>query len=211
MIRFIVAISLAVFLFYTPAVHGATIPGFFNTGVDSLGNLLAPGNADTHYTLVSEPAAAPTVALVSIANASYNEPNGPTSSWISPVADGSQNMPVGFYDYRSTIDLSGFNSANVVLTGQAYVDDSVSIVVNGVTQASASSFQPTLFTLSGAFVPGLNTIDYVVDNTYLSSQPGGVSPTALRIEFIAVTNAPEPALISAGVMVIAAFLSRKRR
>jgi hypothetical protein len=201
---------IAVALFASCSADGAIIPGIYNTGVNSLGNLLAPGNPDPHYTLTSEPVGSPTVALVTAPNVNYNEPNGPISNWISPNADDSQNLPVGYYNYRSTLDLTGFNPATVVLTGQAYVDDNLTIIVNGVAQASTASFQPTPFTLSGAFVPGINIIDYSVYNAYVPPLAGGASPSALRVEISGTGSVPEPALLSLSGFIIALF-RRKRR
>jgi hypothetical protein len=187
------------------------IPGIYNTGMNSLGNLLAPGTPDPHYILTSEPAGTPTVALVATPDIYYNEPNGPISSWISPNADDNQNLPVGYYNYVSTVDLTGFNPATVTLTGQAYVDDNVTISVNGVAQAYAASFQPTPFTLNGAFVPGVNTIDYLVYNAYVTPLPNGISPSAFRIEISGIGTVPEPASCAAISFLIPFLLRRNRR
>jgi hypothetical protein len=198
------------FFAFAKLASGVVIPGVYSTGVNNLGNLVAPGTADSHYTLLSEPDGSPTVALVATPDIYYNEPNGPTSSWISPNADDNQNLPVGYYDYLSTVDLTGFNPATVVLTGEAYVDDNVTISVNGVTQAYASSFYPTPFTLSGAFQPGVNTIDYLVYNDYVTPQPGGVTPSALRIDISGTGSVPEPSSVFALVISMPLVIRRKR-
>jgi hypothetical protein len=170
----------------TPPSSTGTI-AIFNTGVVSAGTLAADAAVDSHYTIIaSADASAPGPnAYVVYSNASpigswmYD---GPNSKWISPRADAGNSNAPGTYIYRTSFDLTGFNPATAVLTGQFAADNSAILKLNGVAVGISSSgfaaFTP--FTISTGFVAGLNTLDFVVTND--PPTPNPPNSTGLRVE-----------------------------
>jgi hypothetical protein len=82
-------------------VSAAPIPGLFNTGVDSGGNLLPDGAIDPHYTLVASDDPhfqGPNAFTLSKGFALGWMPEGPFSRWIGPAADQTVVEGEGFYD-----------------------------------------------------------------------------------------------------------------
>lgn len=111
------------------------------------------------------------------------------SDWIGP-SDGSQDDPLGTYTYTYTLDLTGYFPHTVVLTGNMSSDNSGGIWVNGV-DSGFSNF-PTdwsglvSFMLERDFVEGINTIQFIVENTGTS----GNNPTGLLVADFAGTAVP---------------------
>lgn len=173
----------------------------FSTGVVSNNpvTLAADGAIDPHYSLIlSADAGAPGPnAYVAGPNGVFPlSPsvwllNGPDSKWISPRAAFATNEPVGTYTYRTTFDLSDQDPGTAVLTGRFAADNTGSVMLNGISLGITSGgFDGwTPFTISSGFVPGVNTMDFVVTNV-----PGfiGPSPTGLRVEISGETAAPVP-------------------
>jgi hypothetical protein len=199
---FLAMVAVAFACMPQPARAGAI--SVFNTGVDGSGNLLGDGAVDPHYSLVvSADPAYPGPDAVTINNANYplgNSPdwlpNGPDSRWIGPRADPSrtEGNAAGEYIYRTTFDIVGIDPALVHLTGQWITDNSGSILLDGVATGITRSndfmtFSP--FTITGGFVTGTNTLDFVVNND------GG--PTGLRVELSAST-VPEPSSLALAVI-----------
>jgi hypothetical protein len=114
--------------------------------------------------------------------------NGPSSKWIAPQANQTNGNPQGDYTYHTTFDLTGLNPATAVLLGQWGADNTAVMKLNGAAVASVVGFAGlTPFSLNGGFVPGINTLDFVVTNW-----PSGPSPTGLRVEIsgtVSVTSA----------------------
>jgi len=169
------------------------LPGFFGTGVDANGALLAAGATDPHYILsVSADAGfpGPNAIVVNetwpIAPAGPWVANGPNSKWIAPqpnqnqVADpvGGVNA-VGDYTYQTTFNLTGYDVSKVSVVGTLAVDNSVTdILVNGVSSGITSpGFDAyTPFTITSGLVAGNNTLDFQMSNA--GTAPG---PTGLRV------------------------------
>ncbi|MGH6683860.1 MAG: PEP-CTERM sorting domain-containing protein [Pseudolabrys sp.] len=125
---------------------------------------------------------------------------GRLSAWIGP--DNAQNLtgPLGTYDYQITFDLTGFNAATASISGQWTTDNQGrDILLNSVSTGNSiafgsgpdnysfNSWHP--FTISGGFLPGLNTLDFLINNS--SVDCGGdcsVNPTALRVEMTATAS-----------------------
>lgn len=196
--------------------HAAPI-NIFNTGVDLLGNPLPDGTlGDLHYTLITVPSGPTDIRIRTFAG---GFPIGPwidddlISAWIGPNSDSQLDGPVGDYDYRTTFDLTGFDTSTAALIGQWSTDNSgVDILINGNstgnTSGGFSSFSS--FSISSGFVSGVNTLDFIVNNA------GG--PTGLRTELSASATplegsaVPEPAtfvMLGAGLGITA--LLRRRR
>jgi hypothetical protein len=156
----------------------------YNTGVDSLGAVLADGTiGDPHYSLIGVPGGTTDIRVRSAAGYPIPPYVGgfAGSAWIGPNNNASLDGPVGHYTYRTTFDLSGLNPLTASITGGWSSDNNgVGIFLNGVdtgnlgtsfTQFSAG-FAP--FSILSGFLPAVNTLDFVVYN--------GGGPTALRVE-----------------------------
>ncbi|MEM9352151.1 MAG: choice-of-anchor Q domain-containing protein [Planctomycetota bacterium] len=162
----------------SPALDaGAAVPTvinglLFNTGVDTQGSLLGDSVDDPHYTIQSQPAGGSLTDATVPADGFPIPPwlpNEPDSRWIGPSAVDAVG-PAGEYVYRTTFDLSGLDFANLgfEITGRWASDNTGSdIQINGVstgqTNLDFTAFSP--FTVSTGFVAGVNTLDFVVQNT----------------------------------------------
>jgi hypothetical protein len=204
------------------ATHAASINTVFNTGVDATGTPLADGTVgDPHYLLTSVPDGT-TDLRVRTSIGGFPVPpwlgDDSISAWIGPNNDSIVDGSVGAFDYRTTFNLTGFDSTTASLAGQWSVDnEGLNILINGVSTGitaagptggdpTASFEQWTPFSISSGFVAGVNTVDFIVNND------GG--PTGLRVEMTgSATETPEPAslmLLGAGLVVISKLRRRVR-
>ena len=160
--------------------------GLFNTGVDNTGALAPRGSVDLHYTLEAspDPLYPGPAALVlfdgvwPVGGGTYME-NGPASAWISPALNGT-NLAGGNYTYRTAFQLpAGLDPATAWIQGKWASDNGiVDILLNGTTLAPSGSGNFTSFsgfTGSYGFVPGSNSLEFIVAN-------GDGSPHAFRAE-----------------------------
>ena len=167
-----------------------SIPTLFSTGVNAQGAALASGaRGDPHYTLTSVPLLASTTVQIGASDSqSGTWPTlKPVSAWIMPLG-GQGIVPTGSYTYQTTFDLTGFNPATVVISGQVMADDQVTIQVNGAAAVSTSADYNTAvaFKLNTGFTDGVNVLRFYVGNT------GG--PTGLRVAMTG-TASPKLALV----------------
>jgi PEP-CTERM motif len=172
----------------------------WNTGVNASGTPLADGTiGDPHYSLISVPSGTTDIRVRTSAGGYPIPPyvgDDSVSAWIGPNNDSMIDGPVGEYDYRTTFNLAGFNPATASITGQWSTDnEGVEILINGLatgnTIPNPASFESfTSFAIGSGFVPGTNTLDFLVNND------GG--PTALRVEMTGAAAAvvPEPASLA---------------
>ena len=178
-----------------PVAGAASIPGLFNTGVDSAGVALPNGAVDPHYKLIVSPDGAypgPNAYAADPIAAGYWMANTAQSRWIGPAVNegypsGAPTHAQGDYTYRITFDLTGFGTASVVVSGGWAADNyGPALLLNGAatgfTCGGYGSLSP--FTLTAGFVPGLNTLDFVVHNL----PAGGANPTALRVGGLVATG-----------------------
>lgn len=174
--------------------------GLYDTGVDGSGHSL-PGETvgDPHYTLYIVPAGATNggVKVLTYAAGSAISPYIPdstTSAWISPIANQSFGAE-GLYDYQTTFTLTQTQADTFSIAGLWSTDNAgADILINknstgntlGTHPGDYNGFQSYVpFTVNSNFKAGVNTLDFIVYNA-----PG--SPTALRVDSIQGTVAPEP-------------------
>lgn len=196
--------SVVFALAFAGAITGAradSIGTLFNTGVNASGTPLPDGTVgDPHYTLVSVPAGSTTVLRVRTSAGGYPIPpyigDDTLSAWIGPNNAPDLNSPPGNYDFRTTFSLDGFEVGTARITGGWSSDNAGQrILLNGidigVPPTSVTQFQAGFasFSISSGFLPGLNTLDFIVNNAGTSA-----TPVALRVEMSGTADpVPEPA------------------
>ncbi len=186
------------------------VPGLFSTGVADDGTLLADGEFDLHYQLLVNPGGENEV--FSVVHQSDIFPistgtwlfNSATSKWISPMANSSSGGGLAFdggagpgtYIYRTTFDLTGLHPASVRING-AWTSDNggLAVRVNGTdtgitTTGNFNALNNFTITEANAdFAPGLNTLDFVVQNA-----DANAGYTGLRVQGIRGLADPAPNL-----------------
>jgi hypothetical protein len=162
------------------------IPGIFGTGVDdSKMALVGTDCIDPHWVMTAscDPSHPGPNAHTDgeetfqrwVNQTLTTAPGGPYGRWIGSDDYGWLDVhPLGNYTFQTTFDLTGYALATVVITGGWSADDIGSMLLNGV-QVAYQAQQPSPFsgpknplnpfTLSGGFVPGVNTLSVVVTNT----------------------------------------------
>ncbi len=166
------------------AVHGAVIPGLFNSGVDDYYNILAENETDHHYKLILSPdnlfpGPETKVVISQIYPMNVWIQNNEYSKWIAPRADAGMSNNPGVYVYRITFDLSEFKSNTAEVSGLWSTDDNgMDILINGKKTGNFTPFSAFYgmypFIISDGFKDGINSIDFVVNNV--------VSSSGLRVE-----------------------------
>lgn len=180
------------------------IPGIFGTGLDASGALLPDGAVDAHYILASsaDPNYPGPDALV-ITNAWPIQagvwlPNGPYSRWIGPSSaqrqdlDPTQGNAPGVYTYQTSFNLTGYDLSRVHLTGGVAADNAITdVLINGVSTgfAVAGFSVLTPFTIPGTvLLPGVNTVDVIVENSPTTGNPTAPNPAGLRVDLKGYLN-----------------------
>lgn len=151
--------------------NAGTIGTIFGTGLDDFGNPLAPGSVDTHYLVIESG----TNAEVRTNLSSLYFANDANSQWIWQQSNG---QPTGVtLKFRTTFDLTGFDSNNIIINGQWGTDNlGMDILINGVSTGNSlpvhtqTNFEQlhSLQIVDG-FVPGINTLDFVVTDIALEA------------------------------------------
>lgn len=186
----------------------------YDTGLDANGAPLADGAQDTHYSLISGPAAVTSPSTFVVTQTGFPVgnpwvPDSSTAKWISFQADqdpgAADATSAGLYHYQTTFDLSNYFSDTAVVTGNYATDNSGFVSLNGGPQlfASSSFGTYTAFTLSSGFTAGVNTLDFYVTNSLNS---GLSNPTGLIVNGLAV-NAVEAPEIDATSAALPLFFS----
>ena len=156
------------------------VPGLFNTGVGSDGQVLPPGGRDPHFLVTVSPQSVtppvPSPALVIEGHPAWLA-NDAQSSWIGPINPGTENVAAGTYRCRTTFDLTGFDPATATLRLSVAADNRLNnILLNGVSRGSSyvgfDAFSPD-FTFASGFVAGTNTVEFVWANDGPGANPAG--------------------------------------
>jgi VCBS repeat-containing protein len=161
------------------------IAGLFNTGESDTGGVLALGQVDPHYSVVSQPTGG-TVSNTTVQLGYSWLPGDADASWIGSIA----NEPQGLYTYQTGFTLqAGADPRTVQIAFDLASDNSlVDVLVNGVSTGITSNGQYGTLTpiaLNGAnmaFQDGANTITFVVDNRDSVAYMPGEGPTGLLID-----------------------------
>ena len=190
---------------------GAVPDELFNTGYDTNGVLdpALAGFADPHYTVVQSAdinnlgpiaivwnmAAYPLAAF----NGAFANADG-VSQWIGTQGN-SYVSPDGQYIYRTTFLLDSVDLGQpITISGTWWENNSgVGILLNGQptdnTGVHNNAQAPNAFIITNGFQPGLNTLDFVIDQ---DGSNGNYQESAVRVEIRGLGQA-----LPAGVPVIA--------
>jgi hypothetical protein len=182
------------------------VPGLFGSGVGPDGQPLVAGAIDPHFKLIVNPdnPVSEDVLIQGNIPGSWLA-NSTTSKWIGPRTDSALAAAMaaddgegpGTYVYRTQIDLTGFDVSTAQITGSWATDNSgLAIRVNGTatglvndTGVTFSTLKPFLINSANApgLVAGINTIDFVVNN---SDPTTGF--TGLRVDGLAAVGSIPP-------------------
>jgi hypothetical protein len=208
-------------------VTGAMAGNFtlFNTGVDATHAVLPGGSIDPHWSILSGANVTGTNAFTTTAvpGSWFAAPTGATgtASWIAPFADqngaAANSGPFSTYEYQTTFDLTGFNSATASIFGQLATDNNLTdILINGVSTGITTGFAGfgalTNFNINSGFVSGINTLDFFLVNGANSDVLGG--PTGLIVDsLVGTAQVPESATLSLVVIALGtlALMSFRKR
>ncbi len=186
-----------------PGVQADTIPTLYGTGLYADLTLMGGGEVDPHYTLISYPAGSGASSTVYTLNPGYPVgtwmEEGPNSRWVSPTLGNSALAAPGTYVFRTTFDLTGFDPSTATIDGAWAMDDGINdVLLNGVsTKLTSSGFGDLKFFYIGTgFVPGLNTLDFILNNGGATANPCG-----FRTEF---TSAVSPIAANTPVSILTA-------
>ncbi len=176
--------------------RGDIIPTLFSTGIGTDGALLGPnGVVDPHYTLTESsdddypgPDAVTLNPGFPVGPWLAEGPDSefPDSRWLAPRREaGSGNSP-GEYRYQTTFNLAGFDLSTVQITGRWASDDGgPDVLLNGESLfISSVGFGGWAdFEITEGFVPGDNTLEFVVSNGGEARNPSGI-----RVEILSATG-----------------------
>jgi hypothetical protein len=174
-------------LFARAAPAGSVpIPGLYNTGVGDNQLPLDDLETEQHYKLASAPD--DTIEeIVTVLDDDFPIPpwadNTSSSRWIGPVVGGDTdaNGPPGDYEFTLDFDMTGLDTSSAVIMGLWSVDNTgADILLNGVATGNTQSGSfPVLspFEISTAlgdtFLPGVNTLTFLVNNAGDANNPIG--------------------------------------
>ncbi len=145
------------------------IPGVLNTGVNADGSLATPGTAEQHWLMIVSPHSSPSFVENTPAPYAFQPTH---SQWIGPAINGHDDVSTGSYKYRLTFNLTGLNPSGAVLNGGFLSDNGVlAVYLNGVATGisgpdNAYQFSSLIpFQIKTGFVNGINTLDFLVNNS----------------------------------------------
>ena len=156
-----------------PGTASATIN--LSTGLDGNNNLIGTnGTNDSHWTVDEQAGGNAAAQVVTASGADWYSgwvADGPTSDWIARNANIANNGPALPYTFYRTFNLTGYNLADVSISGSWAVDDAGTLSLNGHPIASLGSGNyGSLSSFSvpagSAFLnPGLNTLTITITSS----------------------------------------------
>lgn len=191
------------------------IPSLISTGVDSKGNVLAPGSTDPHWQIVSAPSPdTPGPAYSVIDNGfpfnGYWLPDDSSSAWIAPHPnendfDNGATEPVGAYDYRTQFSLDGFSPSTAQISALIAGDNTVTQVLLNGHEIGFTSSDPKQYralvslAINSGFQSGVNTLDFIVQNATQTAWPDNLhNPSGFRAELSGTAEALPLDLLNPG-------------
>jgi len=160
----------------------------YGTGLNNDGTKATTISSDLHWTLFSSPYSSSVVPAI-VGLEGFEFPDQANSQWIGAGGNLFDGYSIGYYRYRTTFDLTGLDPATASLSGVYSADDSVDILINGISTSGGCGGFCWLgghsFTITSGFVSGVNTIEFNVFNT------GG--PTGLQV---AISGTATPAFVA---------------
>lgn len=165
----------------TSVANSQTVNTLFSTGLDAFGNPLAAGSIDPNYFIIESGTNAEILTNVP---SSYL-PNDVNSQWIWQQSNGQPTNVTR--TFRTTFDLTGFDSNTAVINGLWGVDNQgIDILINGISTGNSllgvltSNFsQLHSFQIVDGFQSGINTLDFIIqDNGSVSAFRADLSGTA---------------------------------
>lgn len=146
-----------------------------------------------------------------------NNAAGTNSRWIGPIADASNNAPVGDYTYATTFNLTGLDRFSTTVSTLRIASDNlftrvrlnginilIPIVPSNFAGFTDYNLSQTLFRTASS--SGVNTLDFTVNNA-----GGSPNPTGFRSEFsLDVQPVPYEFETAAGLVVFGGYFAAKR-
>jgi len=177
---------------------GALFSELFNTGIDDSGAALSGESVDPHYFLVDSN----DLNNLGPDTIVWLDDNGPfpsfvinseSSRWIGPTVNPGTNA-FGRYAYQTTFIIDSADPNTAILEGKWSLNtEGVDILLNGRSTGNTNTDNQTYrgfnpFTITEGFVPGLNTLEFVV-NLIEDTSGWGMNLTGLRVEMRGVGEA----------------------
>jgi hypothetical protein len=199
------------------AVNEVAIPGLWSSGTGATDG--TPGSEDSLAPGVSLVAPGVVTGSTFITTSAGGFPVGSwlgdnnSSAWIAPSTD--TNGPEGDYYYQVSFDMTGLDPSSAHIFGRWSVDNfGNEILLNGVPTGNtnpAGAFNSWVdFSISTAegdgFLPGVNTLTFVVNNAPASNNPAGV-----RWEVLSATAGRIPEPSGLGLIGLLGLALRRRR
>jgi hypothetical protein len=203
-------------LVLAPGESIVPIASLYSTGVDNSGVPLSPGTPDPHWNILASADgvfSAPGPAITQLNHPAWLA-NGPTSNWISVVPDGTTNIAAGTYIFETTFDLTGMDESTAIVTGDFASDNTVTdVLLNGVSAGIAGGgfTATTPFTFTSGFVPGMNSLIFVMENLPQPAPNPPENPGGFRVNLSGTAVVPEPSSVVLAVVGAAAFFVCRRR
>ena len=180
----------------TPAQGAVLLPGLYNTGVDSSGNLLPIGTGDSHYGwITSNPH--PVWYQQTI-----------EAEWITPSGTAQVDHPVTTVPLTLTFDIGSYDPGTLQIFGRWAADNIVTLHLNGIDTGNRMETFAFLgdFSLTSGFQPGINRLTFSVENLPVGGFP---NPTGLYVEWKAVVPEPSASILAAiGTVLFGLFRRR---